>query len=144
MALDDAARDLATKLIPPDFHPGRRLKYDLAVSGTLIGIIAVGGWHLAQACGFLTWMGLSGFAMADTATAQQQTLVAIQLGQIENTVRYDKTQVCKAQQTHNQDALTSWARTLDRDAGSYYSISLPHTWPRVNSCDELLVGATNQ
>lgn len=97
----------------------------------------MGGFHVAQACGFMAWMGLGGFAMANEVSSQQATLNSIQTGQIMHDIRDAKLHICQAQKTRNQAALDSWSRQLESSRGAYFAIT--HSWPEVQSCDELLV-----
>lgn len=139
MALDDLVTGVATALIPPD-NGGKSAawrRYNLTVSGTLLGLGVIMGLHIAWACGFLATIGLSGFASAADVNAQQQTLNSIQQRQIERDIRDDKRQVCLAQQGRNYAALDSWSRTLEQAKGQYYSVS--KMWPHEQSCDELVI-----
>lgn len=125
--------------MPPGSRPKNdRQRFDWAVSIS-IGVIAViGAAHIAQACGFLTAIGLSGFAMASDVSQQQATLTAIQTNQLNRDMRDAKTQVCLASQHNNQAALDSWSRQLQASRSMYYAIT--KNWPDVQSCEELLVG----
>lgn len=135
-----SAKNAVEALIPPDGRPrNARARYDWAVSLTLIGVIAVGSFHIAQACGFMMWMGLGGFAMAHDVSEQQLTLNSIQSGQIMHDIRDAKLRICQAQKSRNQPALDSWSRQLESSRGAYFAIT--HTWPEVQSCEELLVTA---
>lgn len=137
---DQFIHDAATGLIPPDMQPKTdRARYDMVVSSVIAGITLIGGLHTAQACGFLTWVGLSGFAMASDVTTQQNTLVQIQIGSLNRDLRDAKRQVCLAQQLSNAAALDSWSGQLQTYRGQYYSIT--KSWPQVQSCEELLVTA---
>ena len=139
MALDgDFLVDAAKRLLPPGSEPNTsRARYDWTVSLTLLGVIIVGGLHIAQACGFLTSLGLGGFAMASDVTTQQATLAQIQQSQIAHEVRDAKRQICIAQQARNQPALSSWSMQLESAKGQYYALT--KQWPNVMNCDELLV-----
>lgn len=103
----------------------------------------IGGYHIAQACGFLAWMGLPGFALANDFTAQQMQLTAIQAGQVQTAIDRDRTAICQAQAQHNQSALTAWSLSLQRDISIYWQIPAIKQQPRVLSCDELLITGSN-
>ncbi len=125
-------------LVPPDLRPKTpRARYDTTISICLAGVIIVGGLHIAQACGFLAWVGLGGFAMANDLTTQQVTLQQIQLSSLNRDLRDAKREVCKAQQLRNAAALDSWSGQLQSYRGQYYAIT--KSWPQVQSCEELLV-----
>lgn len=100
-------------------------------------MFAVTGLHIAQACGFLTWLGLGGFAMASDVTTQQSILTQIQIGSLNRDLRDAKREVCRAQQQGNTAALDSWSGQLQSYRGQYYAIT--KNWPSVQSCEELLV-----
>lgn len=140
MSLDDL--EMAAKaLVPPGLNPSARLKYDLAVSISL-GVIALSMVaHVAMACGFMSWLGISGFALASDVSTQQAQLTTIQLSQINRDIRDAKRQICLAQQTKNQAALTSWAMTLQSAKGQYFAVT--KSWPDVQTCEELLVTGSN-
>lgn len=130
------ARETLGELIPPGARSrDPQLRWQWFVS------IAIGGFalHVAQACGFLAWVGLGGFAMANDVSQQQATLVQIQIGQLNRDMRDAKRQVCLAQAQKNPAALDSWSRQLQNSRGLYYSIT--KSWPDVQSCEELLVSS---
>lgn len=136
--VDQMFRDVAEGLVPPDMAPRTpRARYDTTVSLTIAGIIVVGGLHIAQACGFLAWLGLSGFAMANDVTTQQATLVQIQIASLNRDLREAKREVCRAQQQGNPAALDSWSGQLQSYRGQYYTVT--KSWPQVQSCEELLI-----
>jgi len=139
MAVDaEFIRDAASELVPPSFRPKNAWeRWALAIAVAVVVEGCVMTWHVAQACGFLTWMGLGGFAMAADVSQQQATLTQIQVSQVMREVRDAKTKVCVAQQQKNQLALDSWSRQLSADEGTYYSLT--HSWPAVMTCDELLI-----
>jgi hypothetical protein len=138
---DQLFHDVAEGLVPPDMRPKTpRARYDTTVSLCLAGTIIVGGLHIAQACGFLTWLGLGGFAMANDLTTQQITLQQIQLSSLNRDLRDAKREVCKAQQLRNAAALDSWSGQLQSYRGQYYAIT--KSWPQVQSCEELLVNVS--
>lgn len=139
MSLDDV-KAVAKALVPPGFNPSQRVRFDLTIVGFLAGIWLMSIVHIAIAAGWLSSFGLSGYALASDAASQRQSIDLIQLRQINHDIREAKTNVCLAQQQRNQAALSSWSRTLDEDTGQYYSIT--KNWPRVLTCDELLVGAS--
>lgn len=125
-------------LVPPDSKPKNdRQRWEVAMSTGLGLVSVIGGAHILQACGFLGWLGLSGFAMADQVQAQQTTLVSIQIGQINRDMRDAKRQICVAQVQKNQAALNSWSNELQAARVTYFSIT--KQWPEVQSCEELLV-----
>lgn len=97
----------------------------------------LGGLHIAQACGFMAWLGLGGFAMAQDVTTQQTTLVQIQVNALTRDLREAMREVCRAQQQGNAAALDSWSGQLQSYRGQYYAIT--HSWPQVQSCEELLI-----
>lgn len=136
--MTDLIQDVAAKMVPPKMRPKtERERYDMAISSILAGVVLIGGLHTAQACGYLTWLGLSGFALASDVTTQQNTLVQIQIGQLSRDLRDAKRQVCLAQQMGNAAALDSWSGQLQTARGQYYAIV--KNWPQVQSCEELLV-----
>ena len=142
MSVEDLA-DAARTLMPPGFNPSKRLKYDLAVSGAILGIGLLSALHVAISCGFLNIIGMSGFALASEVNAQQQTLTAVLLNQINHDIKDSKRQICMAQQAHNELALRAASDELQRAKGEYQAVT--KTWPQVQSCDELVVdgGAQN-
>lgn len=135
---DILIHDMAENLVPPGMGPKTpRARYDMTVSLCLAGVILVGGLHIAQACGFLTWLGLSGFAMAKDVQDQGTVLVQLQVGQINRDIRDAKREICRAQDQGNAAALESWSGQLQTYRGQYYAIT--KSWPQVQSCEELLV-----
>lgn len=128
--------------IPPGSKPkDDRQRWEWAVSIGLGVVALVGGAHIAQACGFLAWLGLGGFAMANDVSTQQATLIQIQTTQLNRDMRDAKRQVCMAQQQKNQLALDSWSRQLQQSRALYFNIT--KIWPDVQSCEELLVGGAS-
>lgn len=97
------------------------------------------GLHIAQACGFLVWLGLGGFAMAKDVERQQDILTQVQISLLNRDLREAKTQICLAQRQANAAALDSWSRQLQDSRGQYYALT--NRWPDVQSCEELLVPA---
>lgn len=138
----DFVQEHLGEFIPPGARPRnnqQRWQWSVTIG---MGVVAVvSGAHIAQACGFLAWLGLGGFAMAADVSQQQVTLVQIQLGQINRDIRDAKRQVCVAQNQKNQAALDSWSRQLQSSRGVYFSIT--RSWPDVQSCEELLVAGSN-
>jgi len=135
---DQFLRDAAKGLIPPGMEPKTpRARYDTTVSLSLAGMFLISGLHIAQACGFLTWLGLGGFAMASDVITQQSILTQIQLSSLNRDLRDAKREVCRAQQMGNTAALDSWSGQLQSYRGQYYAIV--KSWPQVQSCEELLV-----
>jgi len=135
---DQLLREAAEGLIPPGMGPKTpRARYDTTVSLCLAGTILVSGLHIAQACGFLTWLGLGGFAMASDVVTQQSILTQIQISSLNRDLRDAKREVCRAQQQGNTAALDSWSGQLQTYRGQYYAIM--KSWPQVQSCEELLV-----
>jgi hypothetical protein len=96
---------------------------------------------MLQACGFLAWLGLGGFAMGTDVQTQQTTLTQVQLGLLSRDIRDAKRQVCIAQQQKNQAALNSWGNQLQASRSTYYTIT--KNWPDVQSCEELLVAVNS-
>lgn len=94
-------------------------------------------FHVAWACGWLTTIGMTGFALASDVSQQQATLNSIQVRQIQGDIRDAKKQICLAQQTRNSAALYSWSLTLEQAKDSYHAIT--RQWPQVQSCDELVI-----
>lgn len=99
----------------------------------------MGTIHIAWACGYFTWIGLPGFAMAAEVNQQQLTLNSIQITQITRDIRDEKRQLCLAQRARNESALTSWSLALQASKGQYHAMT--QQWPDVMSCDELLVNS---
>lgn len=132
------ARETLGEFLPPGARtkdPQLRWQWFVSIA------IGAGALHIAQACGFMTWLGLSGFAMASDVSQQQATLTQIQTSQINRDIRDAKRQVCIAQQQKNSAALDSWGRQLQTARGQYFSIT--KAWPEVQSCEELLVAGAN-
>lgn len=138
MSVDDVEK-IAGRFKPPEWNPSARLKFDLSVIALLGVIVLVGGWHIAQACGFLAWMGLPGFALASDVTAQQSQLTAIQQSQKQSEIDRDQRQICSAKVANNQSAMTAWTISLQHDITAYWQIPQIKQQPQVRSCDELMI-----
>lgn len=142
MGADDFLQDIAEGLTPPGEKWSGRRRYDWTVSGVLAGVTIMGAVHIAWACGYMAAIGLPGFASANEVNQQQMTLNSIQQGQITTDLRDEMRQLCLAQRSSNQSALTSWSLALEQSKGRYFA--LMHQWPLVMSCAELLVSNPGQ
>ncbi len=137
MDIGDIAEEAAKSLVPPEFNPGRRLKYDLAVSISL-GVIAMGfGLHIAIACGYLASYGVSGFALASDFQSQQIQLTNIQISQDQRDVNDSVRNVCLAEAAKNQAALTAWSNTLQQERYRYFQDA--KRLPDMKTCDEIVI-----
>ena len=103
----------------------------------------IGGWHIAQACGFLTFMGLSGFANASDMTAQQGQLTAIQQDQKQTVIDRDQQAICVAQASKNQAAMNAWNVTLQNDIAAYWRIPQIKQQPQIRTCEQLMITGSN-
>lgn len=137
LGIDELAEEAARGLIPPGERWSERKRYDWTVSIVLGAVTFMTILHIAWACGYMSMLGLHGFALANDVTQQQATLTNIQVGQITRDMRDEKRQVCMAQRAGNQSALYSWSLALEKSKGDYHAII--GQWPQVWSCEDLLV-----
>ena len=142
MDVDDVEK-VAGLFTPPEWNPSKRLKFDLALVAAIGGVVVVGGWHIAQACGFLVWMGLPAFATTDSVFAQQAQLTAIQQDEKQSVIDRDQRQICMARVANNQAAMNAWNITLQNDISAYWRIPAIKQQPQVRSCEELMITGTN-
>lgn len=97
------------------------------------------GIHIAWACGYLSFLGLGGFANAADLRLSQQTIVSIQSSQLTREIRDDQTKLCQAEQARNGLALGSWQNLLSQAQDQYFKIT-GRSAPAM-TCDELLIPA---
>jgi hypothetical protein len=134
----DTAGEIAKGLIPPrGGTSAQRFRYDLTVSCVLLGVTLMSGIHIAWACGYLSFIGLTGFANAADLKLSQQAIVSIQSSQLLRDIREDQTKLCQAEQARNGLALGSWQNLLAQAQDQYYRIT-GRTAPTM-TCDELLI-----
>lgn len=111
------------------------------MSLAMAGVVIVGSLHIAWACGFLSVIGLSGFASAEDLTRTAVQLTSIQQSLKQNDIDRDMRQVCMARAAGNQSALTAWSITLQRDEQSF--AQLAKAAPQVMDCETLMVTQSN-
>lgn len=95
--------------------------------------------HTAIACGFMTALGIPGFAMASDVAAQQGQLTAIQQDQKQQVIDRDQRQICMARVAKNQAAMSAWNYSLQHDITAYWQIPQIKMQPQIRSCEELLI-----
>jgi hypothetical protein len=136
----DAIKALGGGLVPPtDATEEHVFRYRLAVSASITfgGIIVAG--HIAWACGFLSFIGMSGFAMADDVKLDEHRIVLLQKVQLEKNIRDLKREQCTAIIQKNQAALSSVTTDLASMKEAYREAI--NREPDVPHCNELLIGA---
>ena len=134
----DTAGEIAKGLIPPrGGTSSQRYRYDLTVSCVLLGVTMASAIHIAWACGYLGFIGLTGFANAADLKTQQQAIVSIQSSTIMRDIREDQTKLCQAEEARNGLALQSWQNLLTQAQDQYFRIT-GRAAPNM-TCDELLI-----
>lgn len=101
------------------------------------------GLHIAISCGYLTFMGISGFAEASDMTVQQAQLTAIQQDQKQGTIDRDQQNICVAQASKNQAAMNAWNVTLQSDIAAYWRIPQVKQQPQIRTCEQLMITGSN-
>ncbi len=137
----DVIKAIGGGLVPPMTATDEHIfRYRLAVSAsiTLGGIVVAG--HIAWACGFLSFIGIQGFALASDVQSQSARLAMMQKTQLTRDIRDIKKEQCVAMQQKNQIALTAVTANLEALKAEYRNAVGPD--PSVPRCDELLIGAS--
>jgi len=99
-------------------------KWRMAVAGAVCAF----SFHVAWACGWVP--GLQGFALADDARVQVQTVQQLQQGQntilvrlIAGDIEAARQQQCRAIQTNNRAAADGWAVSLNSSLREYLTLA---------------------
>lgn len=95
--------------------------------------------HAAIACGYLSSFGLSGFALASDVQGQQLQLTGIQISLAQVEIDRDVRNVCQAQVSRNQAALTAWANTLQKAREDFFALAKRS--PDMKPCDQILISS---
>lgn len=131
--------DAAAYLVPPDIDadPKRIRRWRGAMALALI--VSIGGnlFHIAWACGFLTWAGFSGFAEAKEVASIQNQLRGIERGQTRTEIWSTRIAQCQVLKKGESAAyLQVLTQQLNDALDRYARLNDGHSF-RLPPCSEL-------
>lgn len=126
-------KDILMSLVP---EGGADWHWKISVSTVLGGLVVGTISHVAIACGFLQWAGLSGFALASDVAVSQHQLLEIRITQLDNDILETRMKQCKAIAAKNLDAMSFAEQRLDTEFSAWNRLTNNRPY-RLPECGEL-------